>query len=438
MNNLDKFFNPESLAFVGVSLTKITLGKLALINNIQRGFKGKLYGVGSEEGEIEGVRVFKKIEDLPEVPDVVVILTPAKTVPDLIESCGKMGVTQVVIETGGFSEFSDDKGSLEEQTLALAKEYGIRLIGPNCVGASNAETGMMNVFALFEREEKASDVSFISQSGGIGNTFIRLVNDNHIFWTKFVSVGNKLDLDEVDFIDYYLEDDKTGKILMYLESIKRGREFFDLARKSEKPFIILKSNRSAVSAKIAQSHTTALSTSDDIIDAAFHQSAVVRVEGEDDLTVTARAFQLPILKGDRIAVLSRSGGHAVITADACAKYNFNMIEFPESYIENLKTIYNTRVISHQNPLDLGEIFDYTIFIKILEETLKLDTVDGVIFNHMYQPSYEAESSRTFLDGVKDLVKKYKKPVAVSLTTNAEETIDTVSYTHLTLPTKRIE
>jgi acetyltransferase len=312
---------------------------------------------------------------------------------------------------------------MEQEILDTARKYGIRVVGPNCVGAANAETGMMNAFGFFAREEKESDLSFVSQSGGIGNTFMRVVNDSHIFWHKFISIGNKLDLDETDFTEYFLNDPKTGKILYYLESFKRGRKFFDLLRASEKPAVIMKSNRSPASAKIAQSHTTAISTGDDIVDAALNQAAVIRVAHEDELKMALKAVMLPPLKGNRVAVLSRSGGHAVMTADACAEFGLSMIEFPPSFIEKLKGIYNTRVIAHQNPLDLGEIFDYTIFIKIVEEAIQLDEVDGIIFNHMYQPSYEAESSRTFLNAVADMVRKYNKPVSVSLTSTAEEILD---------------
>ncbi len=420
---MNKFFYPESIVVIGVSLAKINLGKIIILNNLQRKWAGKLYGISTENGSIEGVPVFDSVDKLPEVPDVAIIITPAKYVPGYMKQCGEKGIKQVVIETGGFSEYSNEKGSLEAEVLQTARHYGIRVIGPNCVGVGTSDTGMMNAFGFFQREEGNSSVSVISQSGGIGNTFIRILNDNHIFWQKFASVGNKLDLDEADFLEYFLQDDKTGSIMCYLEGFNRGRYFFDLARKSEKPIIVLKSNRSEASSKIARSHTTALSTGDDIVDAAFRQTAIIRVEGEEDLRTAAKAFKLPIVRGNSVAVLSRSGGHAVITADACVKYGLNMIDFPAPYIESIKGIYKTRVINHQNPLDLGEIFDYTIFIRIVEETLKIPEVDGIIFNHLYQPSYEAASSRTFLKAVEELVARYEKPVYISLTSNAEEITD---------------
>ncbi|MCK9391653.1 MAG: acetate--CoA ligase family protein, partial [Syntrophales bacterium] len=239
----------------------------------------------------------------------------------------------------------------------------------------------------------------------------------------FVAVGNKLQLDDVDFLDYFLRDEETDVVTMYLEGFKRGRAFFDLAVQANKPVIVQKSNRSEASAKIAQSHTTALSTGDDVVDGLFRQAAVIRAEEEREFLNAVKIMRLPLMKGRRVAVLSRSGGHAVLSADACAKFGFDMVPFPPAFLEKLKTLYHTRVIAHQNPLDLGEIFDYTIFTSILEETLKLDNIDGVLFNHLYASTYEAEMSRTFLAGVDKLVKEYGKPVAVAMLSDPAELLD---------------
>ena len=157
--------------------------------------------------------------------------------------------------------------------------------------------------------------------------------------------------------------------------------------------------------------------------AALEQAAVMRVNDEEELMVAAKALKIPPMSGNRIAVLSRSGGHAVITVDACAEQGLDLVEFPDSYLEKIGTIYDTNVIAHQNPLDLGEIFDYTIFTKILEETMALEGIDGIIFNHCYQSSYEAKMSREFLNGVKELVEKSGRPVAVTLVSDAAEVLD---------------
>ncbi len=421
---MDKFFYPHSIVVFGVSTTKMNLGQIVLLNNSRNGYQGNLYGVGSQEGEVNGVRVYKNIESLPETPDVAIFLTPAKTVPSLMDDCGRKGIRHIVIESGGFSEFSSGDYSLEEEVLEIAKKYGMKVIGPNCVGTINFDIKMMMPFGFFKKiPPPGGKVALMVQSGGVGGTFLRSLTGYGVNPGKFVAIGNKLQLDEADFLDYFLKDDKTEIITAYLEGFKRGREFYNLARQSDKPILIQKSNCSEASANIAQSHTTALSGSDEVVDASFQQAAIIRVEDEIDLINAVKIIRIPLMKGRRVAVLSRSGGHAVLSADACAKYGLEMVPFPPAFIKKLKTIYHTRVIAHQNPLDLGEVFDYTIFTNILEEVLKLEAFDGVLFNHLYIAEYEAEMSRTFLAGVEKLVAKYQKPVALTMISEREEILD---------------
>ena len=417
---MQKFFSPRSIVVFGASATKMNLGQIVLLNNKQVGYDGNLYGVGSQEGDVNGIHIYTSVADLPETPDVAIFLTPAKTVPGLMRECGEKGITHVVIESGGFSEYSHGDHTLEYDVLAVAKKYSMKVIGPNCVGTVNFDMKMMMPFAFFKNIPIGGRLGLISQSGGVGGSYLRAVAGYGIKPGKFAATGNKLQLDEADFLDYFIQDPKTDIIAMYLEGFKRGREFFDLARRCDKPIIIQKSNRSPISAKIAQSHTTALSSDDSVVDGAFRQAAIVRVDDELEFVNAIKVVRMPLMKGRRVAVLSRSGGHAVLTADACAKYGFEMVPFPPSFIEKLKTIYKTRVIAHQNPLDLGEIFDYTIFTDILEEALKLENYDGVLFNHLYSSDFEGEMSRTFLAGVEKLVEKYAKPVCLTMISDREE------------------
>jgi acyl-CoA synthetase (NDP forming) len=423
MSTLDKFFYPRSIVVIGASVTKMNLGQIILINNKQQGYEGTLYGVGREEGEVAGVPVYDSVDKLPEVPDVAIIISPAMTVPGFMEACGKKGITHIVIESGGFSEYSEGEHTLEEKVLEIADRYGMRIIGPNCIGTINFDIRMMMPFAFFAEVPKGGRVAMIAQSGGVGATHLGAFGDNAVIPGKFAAIGNKLQIDEVDVLEYLLQDDHTDCITLYLEGFKRGRAFFEAARDSKKPIIVQKSNRSELAAKIARSHTTALSAGDDVVDGCFRQAAVIRAEDDIDLIGAVKIVRLPPMKGRRVAVLSRSGGHAVLTADACAKYGFTLVDFPDAFIEKVKTIYHTRVIAHQNPLDLGEIFDYTIFTRILEEALKLPGVDGVLFNHLYASTYEAQMSRTFLGDVGALVKKYDKPVAIAMITDAKELLD---------------
>jgi acetate---CoA ligase (ADP-forming) len=417
---MEKFFTPKSIVVFGASVTKMNLGQIVLINNKNIGYPGNLYGVGSREGEINGVPVYTKVADLPETPDVAIFLTPAKTVPGLMEECGQKGISHIVIESGGFSEYSHGDHALEEDVLAVAQKYHMKVIGPNCVGVINFDYKMMMPFAFAKESPSGGRLGLITQSGGVGGSYLRTVAGHGVTPGKFAATGNKLQLDEADFLEYFIADPATDIIAMYLEGFKRGRAFFDLARGCGKPVIVQKSNRSPVSAKIAQSHTTALSSDDGVVDGAFRQAAIIRVDDELEFTNAIKVVRLPPMKGRRVAVLSRSGGHAVLTADACAKYGLEMAPFPPAFLEKLKTIYNTRVIAHQNPLDLGEIFDYTIFTDILEEALKLDNFDGILFNHLYSADFEAEMSRTFLGSIGKLVEKYEKPVCLTMISDREE------------------
>ncbi len=420
---MEKFFTPCSIVVFGASITNMNLGQIVLLNNQQIGYPGRLYGVGSQAGDLKGIPVYTSIADVPEVPDVAIFLTPAKTVPGLMRECGEKGITHIVIESGGFSEYSHEDHTLEDDVLAVAKKYNMKVIGPNCVGTVNFDHRMMMPFAFFKDIPLGGRLGLVSQSGGVGGSYLRAVSGYGVKPGKFAATGNKLQLDEADFLEYFISDPKIDVIAFYLEGFKRGRAFFDLARACDKPIIIQKSNRAPESAKIAQSHTTALSGDDSVVDGALMQAAAIRVDDEMEFIDAIRVIGMPLMKGRRVAVLSRSGGHAVLSADACARFGFEMVPFPPAFIEKLKTIYNTRVIAHQNPLDLGEIFDYTIFTTILEETLKLDIYDGVLFNHLYSSDFEGAMSRTFLAGVGELVAKYQKPVCLTMISDREEILD---------------
>lgn len=417
---MEKFFYPRSIVVIGASVKKMNLGHIIVLNNRKNGYEGNIYGVSREEGDIAGAHVYDSVDKLPEVPDVAIIISPAQTVPDFMEACGKKGIKHIVIESGGFSEYSEGQNILEEKLLEIADRYNIRFIGPNCIGTINFDIKMMMPFGFFPITPAGGRVAMIVQSGGIGGSYLKEFGDNAIIPGKFAAIGNKLQIDEVDVLDYMIKDEKTDIITMYMEGFKRGRAFLDLALRSDKPLIVQKANRYNLTAKIAQSHTTALSADDAVVDGCFQQTAVIRAEDDIDFINAVKIIRLPLMKSRRVAVLSRSGGHAVLTVDACAKFGFSLVDFPPAFIETVKTIYHTRVIAHQNPLDLGEIFDYTIFTRILEEALKLPDVDGVLFNHLYVSTYEAEMSRDFLGNIGRLVEQYKKPVAITMVTDANE------------------
>ena len=165
---MDKFFYPQSMVIFGASVAKVNLAHIVILNNKQNGYKGRLYGIGSQEGDIEGVPVYKDVESVPEIPDVAVILTPAITVPDLLDSCGRKGIKHIVIETGGFGEYSRDGFSLQDKILAIADTYGMKVLGPNCVGTVNYDIRLVMPFGFFKVDQDGGRMGLITQSGGVG------------------------------------------------------------------------------------------------------------------------------------------------------------------------------------------------------------------------------------------------------------------------------
>ncbi|MFC1853414.1 acetate--CoA ligase family protein [candidate division CSSED10-310 bacterium] len=417
---MNKFFYPNSVAIVGVSDSATNLARIIFFNLIKLGFSGKIFGIGQMTAQKFKHILFPSISVLPQAVDLAVILTPAKTVPDILAECGQRNIQRVIIESGGFSEY-DERGTGTSEILAdIAGRYSIRFVGPNCIGTKNNRNGLYLTFAPVHTMGPVGSISLISQSGGMASYYYMHLQEQGLNMSKGVSIGNKLDLDECDFLEYFIADPETETIGLYLEGIERGRTLCQLAANTHKPVIVQKSNRKPGSSAIACSHTAALASDDTIVDAALKQAGIIRVRTSNEFLNVLKIFELPRMKGNRVAILSRSGGHAVITADACLEYGFELPPFPAHFFEQLDTIYQSRVIAQQNPLDLGEIFDFPLFARIIEQALQLPEVDGVIFNHLYGARLEIDSSRRFLIEVKKLQQRYHKPIAVVIATALSE------------------
>jgi acetyltransferase len=312
-------------------------------------------------------------------------------------------------------------GSLADACIEVARRYGIRIIGPNGLGVTNLENGMALPFMPLRREIALGPVSVLAQSGGVGLGYVGFLAEEDIGINKFVSLGNKMDVDENELLEYLIHDEGTRIILLYLEGFTDGRKFVEIASKSEKPILVHKSNRFRASAQIAHSHTAALFTDDQLVDHALEQAGCVRVNTMDDAMDYIKILTLPSLKGNRLAVVSRSGGHAVIAADACAHYGFHLPPFPEEFLKKVERRLRAHVIRLQNPLDLGDLFDLEFYEYIMEEMLKREDVDGVMLGHGYRRGgVEREASRNLVYKVEKLVERYQKPVALFVFTEAAE------------------
>ena len=415
-----EIFYPKSVAVIGVSEQPTNLGRNIVANLIEYGYHGAVYAVGRSGGTIETHRIYHSILDIPEDIGLVVILTPARTVPGILEECGKKGVRRVIIETAGFSEYGDQGHQLEEEMVEIARKYNMRFVGPNCIGAINMENGLCVPFPRLKKFIRPGNVSMITQSGGVGMSVLNLMANEGIGLNKMVSVGNMLNINAEDMLDYLIDDPGTSIIFLYLESIGDGRRLMDIARRSSKPILGFKSNIGKLGQNIAASHTASLSSDDKVVEAAFQQAGIIRVRDATSLGNSLKILELPPMRGKNLAVISRSGGHAVIASDACELSGFNLAPFPETFLREIERYFRASVIRLTNPLDLGDLFDLDVYARIIEETLQLEGVDGVVFLHTSLSEVEHLKSRELLKRIMELVDEFDKPVAYYISADASE------------------
>ncbi|MCP4047620.1 MAG: acetate--CoA ligase family protein [Gammaproteobacteria bacterium] len=413
-------FSPRSVAVVGVSAKPDNLGRNIMLNLIDFGFDGIVYPVGPSGGAITTRRIYKSVIDIPDHVDLAVILIPARFVPQVLEDCGRKGVKRAVIETAGFSEYSDEGKKIEDEVVAIAEKYGIRFIGPNCIGVINMENGFSVPFPRLKPFVRKGGVSVISQSGGIGLSIMNHMAAEGIGLNKFASVGNQLNIDAADLLEYFIGDEDTKTIFIYLEGIRDGRRLMELARRSPKPILAMKSNIGELGQSVAASHTASLSSDDRVVDAAFKQCGITRVHDVTTLSHYMKTLLLPLLKNKRLAIISRSGGHAIVAADACETVGFELAEFPESFIKDIEKHFRASVIKLTNPLDLGDLFDLDVYYNIVEQTLAQENVDGVAFLHTSVATTEHGPTRDLIARLEALSKKFNKPIAVYVSANSAE------------------
>ncbi len=375
---LDALFNPRSIAVIGASPDPKKVG-YAVLHNLQRfSYRGTLYPVNPSAPEILGLRAYPKIGDIKERPDLAVIVIPAKLVPGTLAECAGAGVPAAVIISAGFKEAGAEGTLLEEEVAAVSRERGIRVLGPNCLGIINTANGMNASFAADMLPP--GSIGFFSQSGAMGIAIMDWAIGNNIGFSKFVSLGNKADLSETEVIEELAADPATSVILGYLEDVKDGRRFLEIARKATKakPVILLKSGGTEAGARAASSHTGALAGSDTAFDAAFKQTGVIRAAGVEELFDAALAFsegKLP--KGNGLLVVTNSGGPGIIAADAAERLKISLPHMTRESITAMagKLPPNASIF---NPVDVIGDATSDRYAAVLGQAAKDPNVDAVL------------------------------------------------------------
>ena len=376
--NLDKIFNPKTVAIVGASDVEGSVGYAIVKNLTQQGYKGKVYFVNIRKPEILGVKTYPTVNEIPEAVDLAMIATPAKTVPDVMEECGRAGVKGAIIVSAGFKEIGPEGKALGQRVLEKAKRYGIRVIGPNCIGVMRPRINLNATFV--NKVPKPGKVAFLSQSGALGSAILDWAISENIGFSNFVSVGSMIDVDFGDLIDYFGTDPQTKSILMYAEGITEARKFMSAARHfaRTKPIIVVKSGKFSESAKAAASHTGSLSGEDAIYDAAFKRAGVVRVDEIADLFNAAEVLGTqPLPRGPNLAIITNAGGPGVMATDALIDKGGKLAKLSDKTLNILNSALPP-FWSKGNPIDvLGDAQPERYKVAI-EACLNDANVDGIV------------------------------------------------------------
>jgi acetyltransferase len=376
---LETFFNPRSVAIVGASASPDKLGHVVLKNAIDSGYKGTLYPINPKATDILGCKAYPNLQALPEVPDLAVVVIPYGQVPAAMKAAGEKGIPAVVVISAGFREAGIEGMNREVEVMKLAKQYNIRLIGPNCLGVIDTFTPLNVTFAA--GTPPRGPIAFMSQSGALGTAILDWsMAGARIGFSKFVSLGNKADVSEIDLMEAWAEDPETKVILAYSEGLPNGQAFMQSARRVSriKPIIIVKSGVTSAGSRAVSSHTGSLAGSEQAYRAAFEQAGVLRAETMEDLFDYALAFAYqPLLQGNRIAIVTNAGGPGILCTDELERSNLSMAPLEAETKLRLQK-FLPDAASAANPVDvlgdaLADRYQYA-----LEQVVADPNVDGII------------------------------------------------------------
>lgn len=379
IHKLDKIFKPKRIALIGVTANPKSVGGKILRNLVTGGFQGVIYPVNSDFEAVQGIPCYNKLEDIPKQADLGIICSPAEQVPELVRQCGKNQINGVIIVSAGFKEIGEEGKKLEAKVSAELKKFPhMRIIGPNCLGIIIPHLKLNASFATGLPQK--GNIAFISQSGALCASVLDWALDKNIGFSYFVSIGNTLDVDFGDLIDYFGEDENTHSIILYIESITRVRSFMTAARAyaRSKPIIVYKSGKFKKSAEVAASHTGALATADGIYNAAFQRMGVSRIDEISEIfDYTELMGRKKTPKGARLCIITNAGGPGVIATDALIANNGILAELSEETLEQLN-LKLPPPWSHGNPVDvLGDARPKRIS-KVTDIVLNDPGVDAVL------------------------------------------------------------
>ena len=377
---LDSIFRPNSVAIIGATGRKGSIGRETLHNILLAEFHGKVFPVNPQAQVIHSIKAYSTILDVPDAVDLAIIIVPKEFVATVLKQCGEKGVKGVVVISAGFSETGKEGEKREKECLRIVESYGMRMIGPNCFGIVNTDP-TINLNATFGKTyPKQGRIGFITQSGAMGEAIMNTAKELGIGFSVVASIGNKADISSNDILEYFENDPNTDIILMYLENFGNPSKFTQIARKisRKKPIVVVKSGRTTLGAKAASSHTGALAGLDVGVDALFEQTGVMRVDTVEELFDVASALaNQPVPQGNKVCVVTNAGGPGILATDALINNGMEMPSFSPSTIKTLKKFISAEA-SFSNPMDMVAGAGAKEFRLTLEAVLKDKRYDTII------------------------------------------------------------
>lgn len=377
---LDKIMKPKSIAVIGASTKEHTIGSDIMKRLQEYKFNGKIYPVNPKGGVIEGLQAYTNVLEIPESIDLAIIVVNAKFVLSTIDQCHEKGIKGVCIITAGFKETGKEGAELEKQLVEKLKEYGMRCVGPNCLGVVNTHPDIRMDGCFAESLPERGNIGFVSQSGALGGGILNILKDLNLGFAQFISIGNQADVNAETALEYWENEPDVEQILLYMESIQNPSNFRKLATRitKKKPILALKAGRSAAGASAASSHTGSLAGADKAAAALLQQSGVIREFSLKNLFATAKVFaNCPIPKGDRVAIITNSGGPGIMATDAVCEYGMQMAKITDETKEKLRSFLPSAA-SVKNPIDMIASAPIEHYKQTLETVIADENVDMII------------------------------------------------------------
>ena len=380
MSNLDKIMKPKSIAVVGASTKEKTIGSEIMQRLRDYKFTGNIYPVNPKGGMIEGFQAYTSVAEIPGEVDLAIIVVNSKFVLDTIDQCHAKGIKGLCIITAGFKETGAEGAEAERQLLAKVREYGMRCVGPNCLGVLNTDPAISMDATFAEALPERGHIGFVSQSGALGGGILNILKDLNLGFAQFISIGNQADVNAETAMEYWENESDVEQILLYMESIQNPANFRKLATRisKKKPILALKAGRSAAGASAASSHTGSLAGADKAANSLLSQSGVIREYSLKNLFSTAKVFaNCPIPKGDRVAIITNSGGPGIMATDAICENGMQMAQITEETKAKLRS-FLPAAASVKNPIDMIASAPIEHYKQTLETVIADENVDMIM------------------------------------------------------------